>query len=243
MYSIEDFKNWLFIDIETVALADSLANLPNILGENALDHWANKAKYERQNNPDLAEANDAEIFDKWGTIYPEFGKVVVITVGQVKFENGQPVPKVRSIWGHDEKEVLTEFMTMMQKIFAANSNAQIVGHNIKRFDLPFILKRSIVNGIQIPSKLHLQKLKPWESCLLDTTEIWKFGNFSGGASLGLICDLLKIPTPKENMKGDQVNEAYWKEDRLEEIKNYCEYDVVATMNLMLKFAQLPIIER
>jgi len=243
MYSTEDFKNWLFIDVETVAVTDSLDKLPGVLGKNALDHWANKAKYERQNNIALIDATDAEIYDQWAAVQPEFGKVIVISVGQVKWEDGIPVPKVRSIYGHDEKEVLEEFMTMMQKIFTANPNVQIVGHNIKRFDLPFILKRSIVNDVKIPSKLHLQKLKPWESCLVDTTEIWKFGSYSGGASLGLVCDLLNIETPKVDMKGDQVTGIYWNEDRFGDIKDYCELDVIATMNLMLKFSQLPIIEK
>jgi 3'-5' exonuclease len=243
MYSVEDFKNWLFIDIETVTITDSLDTLPEILGDNALSHWANKAKYQRQNNSALVDLSDAEIYDDWGVVHPEFGKVIVISVGQVKWEDGVPVPKIRSIYGHTEAEVLTEFMSMMQKIFTSNFNAQIVGHNIKRFDLPYILKRCIVNGVQIPAKLHLQKLKPWESCLLDTTEIWKFGDYAGGASLSLLCDLLQIPTPKENMQGNQVTGAYWKENRLKDIKDYCELDVVATMNLMLKFSQLPIIER
>lgn len=243
MYRIEEFKNWLFIDIETVTITDSLDSLSDILGDNALSHWANRAKYQRQNNIALTDLTDAEIYDDWGVVHPEFGKVIVISIGQVKWEDGQPVPKIRSIYGHDEKEVLTEFMTIMQKIFATNINAQIVGHNIKRFDLPYILKRCIVNNVSIPPKLHLQKLKPWESCLLDTTEIWKFGDYAGGASLSLLCDLLKIPTPKENMQGNQVTGAYWKENRLEDIKDYCELDVIATMNLMLKFAQLPLIER
>ena len=243
MYKIEDFKNWLFIDIETVTITDSLEKLPEVLGSDALSHWANKAKYERQKNPDLTDATDAEIYADMGVLYPEFGKIITISVGQVKFEDGQPVPKIRSIYGDNEQEILEEFMDMMRKIFTANINAQLVGHNINRFDLPYIIKRSVVNDVSIPAKLHLQKLKPWETCLLDTTEIWKFGSYAGGASLGLICDLLQIPTPKVNMKGSDVTNIYWKKDGLEEIKDYCELDIIATMNLMLKIAQLPLIEK
>jgi len=42
------------------------------------------------------------------------------------------------------------------------------------------------------------------------------------------------------MNGSEVSKAYWN-DRLEEIKTYCEKDVKATANVILKMAQLPIL--
>jgi predicted PolB exonuclease-like 3'-5' exonuclease len=242
MYNREDFKNWLFIDTETVSATQNIDEYVKILGDNAHDHWANKTKYIRQNDSTLVETHDKEIYQSHAALYPEFGKVIVITVGQVKFEDETPVAKIRSIYGDDEAKVLQEFTQMMAKIFQTNGNVKLVGHNIKGFDLPYILKKCIVNGVPIPYKLQLQKMKPWENCLLDTSEIWKFGTYSGGASLSLICDLLQIPSPKENMYGGEVTEAYWNDNRLEDIKDYCESDVKATMNLMLKMSNMPIIE-
>lgn len=242
MYNREDFKNWLFIDIETVSATDNLEEYAQTLGKNTMDHWANKTKYIRQNDPNHSEDTDSQLYQSHAALYPEFGKVIVITVGQVKFEDEQPVAKIRSIYGDDEKRVLIEFMQMMNKIFSANGNVKLVGHNIKGFDIPYLLKRSIVNGVPIPYKLQLQKMKPWENCLLDTSEIWKFGTYSGGSSLSLICDLLQIPSPKENMYGGEVTTAYWQEHRLEDIKEYCEADVMATMNMMLKMSNIPLIE-
>jgi len=93
--------------------------------------------------------------------------------------------------------------------------------------------------VTIPRELHLHAIKPWESCLLDTSEIWKFGSWTG-APLGLLCTSLGIPTPKDAMEGSEVSEAYWN-GRLEEIKIYCEKDVKATANVILKISQLPIL--
>lgn len=242
MYNREDFKNWLFIDIETVSVTQNIDEYAKVLGDNAYNHWANKTKYIRQNDSNLVDNDDKELYASHAALYPEFGKVIVITVGQVKFEDETPVAKIRSIYGDDESVVLHEFTQMMSKIFQTNGNVNLVGHNIKGFDLPYILKRCIVHGVPIPYKLQLQKMKPWENCLLDTSEIWKFGTYSGGASLSLICDLLQIPSPKENMYGGEVTEAYWNDNRLEDIKDYCESDVLATMNVMLKMSNLPIIE-
>ena len=42
------------------------------------------------------------------------------------------------------------------------------------------------------------------------------------------------------MKAGDVSASYWN-GKLEEIKKYCEGDVVATMNVMLKLARLEII--
>ena len=41
--------------------------------------------------------------------------------------------------------------------------------------------------------------------------------------------------------GHQVNEAYWS-GRLEEIKTYCEKDVKATGDLMLRLSGIPIVD-
>jgi predicted PolB exonuclease-like 3'-5' exonuclease len=107
--------------------------------------------------------------------------------------------------------------------------------------MPYLIKRSIIQGVEIPQQLHLQKLKPWENCLLDTNEIWKFGGWNG-ASLSMICDLLQIPSPKQNMYGGEVSEAYYA-GRLEEIKDYCEDDVIGTMNVMLKMSDMELVSK
>lgn len=242
MYKVEDLKQMLFIDIETTTAAKDLDGFAEIIGSNAYSHWEKKAKYVKETNSVYKDMSDERVYQLDAALYPEFGKVVVITIGQITFPNGDyGVQKIRSFYGDDEKQVLEEFMTTMKAIFSKNAKVQLVGHNIKGFDLPYLIKRSLINGVQVPHQFHLQKVKPWENCLLDTNEIWKFGGWNG-ASLSLICDLLQIPSPKENMYGGEVAEAYWA-GRLEEIKDYCEDDVLATMNVMLKISNLEIIEK
>jgi predicted PolB exonuclease-like 3'-5' exonuclease len=98
-----------------------------------------------------------------------------------------------------------------------------------------------MHGITIPTQFHLQKKKPWENCLLDTYEIWKFAGWSS-ASLDLICDSLSIPSPKLIMAEASTTTEYWN-GNLEKIKDYCEGDVEATMNVMLKISNMEIISR
>jgi len=240
MYSISDLKNMLFIDIETSTAAKDLEGYAEIIGKNAYSHWEKKAKYGRQSKSEYEGVSDADMYIRDAALYPEFGRVVVITIGQITFPDGiTPTPKVKSFYGDDEKELLKEFMNTMGLIFNKNPKIQIVGHNIKGFDMPYLIKRSIIKRVEIPQQLHLQKLKPWENCLVDTNEIWKFGGWNG-ASLSMICDLLEIPSPKENMYGGEVSEAYYA-GRLEEIKDYCEDDVIGTMNVLLRMSDMALV--
>jgi DNA polymerase elongation subunit (family B) len=240
MYNITDLKNMLFIDIETCSAAKDLNGFTDIIGPNGEEHWARKAKYVRKDNAEYSDKTDSELYPINAALYPEFGKVLVISIGQITYPDGvNPVAKIKSFYGDDEAEILKEFMSTMVKIFSAKPNIKIIGHNIKGFDIPYLLKRSIINGVSIPNQLQLQKLKPWENCLMDTYDIWKFGGWNG-ASLSLICDLLNIPSPKEAMKAGDVSSSYWN-GKLAKIILYCEGDVEATMNVMLKLSGMQII--
>ncbi len=242
MYSITDLKEMLFIDIETCSAAKDLEGFIDIIGPNGEEHWARKANYIRKDNEQYEGICNAELYPLNAALYPEFGKVLVISIGQITYPDGvTAVPKVKSFYGDNEKEILKEFMGTMIKIFQLKPNIKIVGHNIKGFDIPYLIKRSIINSVSVPDKLQLQKLKPWENCLLDTYDLWKFGGWNS-SSLSLICDLLNIPSPKEAMKAGDVSESYWN-GMLEEIKDYCEGDVVATMNVMLRLAKMEIITK
>ena len=246
MYSISDLKGMLFIDIETSTMAKDLDGFAEMVGENGKDHWDKKSKWVRKNSPEHIELDNDRLYQLDAALYPEFGRVVCITIGQIVFEDGvTPSAKIKSFYdtknGEDEKDILEIFMQTMVRIFHANPKISLVGHNVKGFDLPFLIKRAIINGVSIPDKLQLQKMKPWENCLVDTNDIWKFGGWNG-ASLSLICDLLQIPSPKENMYGGEVAEAFWN-GRAEEIKDYCEDDVCATMNLMLKLSNMEMVSK
>ena len=174
-------------------------------------------------------------------LYPEWGKIVCISMGQIQFdETGHPNDfKAVSFSGLDEADVLKEFMTTAAKIMQKYPKMQWVGHNIKGFDMPYLIKRSLINKVSVPPSFHLHKQKPWENCLLDTQDVWKFGGWNS-AKLGLISELLGIPSPKDAMSGPEVNEYYWS-GRLGEIKTYCEKDIQATANIILKMASMPII--
>src|SRR5205085_9610077 len=91
------------------------------------------------------------------------------------------------------------------------------GHNIKEFDLPYISRRMVINGMQLPDCLKLQGKKPWEIPHVDTMELWSFGDRKNYTSLALLAEVLGIPTPKDDISGAEVGRVYWEEDNLARI--------------------------
>lgn len=240
MYSSSELKSMLFIDIETTAQYETLNDLKS---SNKVLHdlWLQKADQIKSYENQKSDLSDEDFYQSNASLHPEFGKIVTISIGQIQFDEiGMPQrSKIKSYYGDDEHTILSDFNQTLGAVFNKNGNVQLTGHNIKKFDAPWIIKRCLINGIMPTAKLHLQKQKPWENCLFDTLEVWKFGGYNG-ASLGILCNVLGIPTPKDDISGSDVNRVYW-EGGLERIKDYCEKDVLATMNVMLKISSMELI--
>ncbi|MEO9257655.1 MAG: 3'-5' exonuclease, partial [Crocinitomicaceae bacterium] len=93
----------------------------------------------------------------------------------------------------------------------------------------------LISGIKLPLSLDLAGKKPWEIPHLDTMELWKFGDYKHYTSLSLLCHIFNIPTPKDDISGADVARVYYEEKDVKRIKTYCEKDVVALIQLFLRF--------
>lgn len=229
---IAEYKNEdiLFLDIETVPQFESYSQL----SETHKQLW--DAKADRISNPD--EAAD-EVYRRAG-IYAEFGKIICISVGFIVKKDGELFLRVKSFADEDEKKLLIDFVDVLNK-FSAKRNATLCAHNGKEFDFPYIARRCLINGIDLPSILRIAGKKPWEVKFLDTMELWKFGDYKHYTSLKLLTFIFDIPSPKDDIDGSQVAEVYYKEKDLERIVRYCEKDVLAVAQLYLRYNNKPLI--
>jgi uncharacterized protein YprB with RNaseH-like and TPR domain len=221
----------LFLDIETVPAAASF----ELLGQVMQSLWEKKSKQFR--TPDQA-AN--EVYERAG-IYSEFGKIICISVGLIKGKNPFSL-RLKSFFGEDERRILSDFSAMLVRFCKTNKEAIMCAHNGKEFDYPFIARRMIINGLLIPDILDNSGKKPWEVKLLDTMELWKFGDYKNYTSLELLTSVLGISTPKDDIDGSMVAGVYYDEKDIERIVRYCEKDVVAIVQIMVRFMHLPLIE-
>ena len=218
--------NILFLDIETVPEVYKFSDLDDKTGELYL-----------QKNRYLIERDDLsndEIYERAG-VFAEFGKIVCISVGVVRTNSlGEKTITMKSYASHDEHKLLTEFGEMLTKSYNS-PNHSMCGHNAKEFDFPFIARRMLLNGIDIPAILDIAGKKPWEVNLLDTMELWKFGDYKHYTSIALLCHIFKVPTPKDDISGADVARVYYEDEDLPRITTYCEKDVIALIQLFLKF--------
>lgn len=231
---MEDFKNILFLDIETVAATEHYASLDDRLKT----QWARKTSFLRQRETDKS---DEELFHERAGIYAEFGKIIVVAIGKfTENELGHRNLKTRYFAGHDEKCLLEDFKTALDKM-DQSGQLRLCAHNGKEFDFPYLIRRMLVNGIALPSCLNLSGKKSWEIPHLDTMEMWKFGDYKHYTSLDLLATIFDIPTSKGDLDGSKVNEAYYKHKDLRKIAEYCVGDVQALAQLFLRLKGLPLI--
>jgi predicted PolB exonuclease-like 3'-5' exonuclease len=217
----------LFLDIETVPAVSSY----DILDQIFQDHWDKKSRQFRSE-----EQTAAEVYERAG-IYAEFGKIICISVGMIKEKNPFSF-RLKSFYGDDEKSLLSEFSAMLLK-FSKNKEALLCAHNGKEFDYPYIARRMIINSMIIPDILDNAGKKPWEVKLLDTLDLWKFGDYKSYTSLGLLTAILNIPSPKDDIDGSMVARVYYDEHDTGRIVRYCEKDVLAVAQVLLRLMNLP----
>jgi DNA polymerase elongation subunit (family B) len=139
-------------------------------------------------------------------------------------------------------QVLKPISELLYNIDRAGKSMRLCGHNIKKFDIPWLGKRMIMNKVPVPVQLQTWGKKPWEVTHLDTGELWTFGNWDGYVTLDLLSASLGVPSPKSDMSGAYVGKAFWIDSEYEKIKTYCEEDVkcVARICHTLTNSSLPI---
>lgn len=226
-------NNTLVIDIETISEYPDYEALPDRLKP----LWDKKASFIKHEEELTAD----ELYFKKAGIYAEFGKVICIAVGFFNHTDDRMQLRVKAIYGDDEKSLLEEFKSLLSK-FGRNP-IKLVAHNGKEFDFPYLCRRMLVHGIELPEVLNISGKKPWEINHVDTMELWKFGDRKNYSSLELLAAIFDIETSKDDIDGSMVNEVYYKEIGLERIAEYCKSDVVVTAQLYLKLNLLPAIEK
>lgn len=186
-------------------------------------------------------------------LFAEFGKIICISIGwitkdQVPDDLKQLVVtkdltfQTRSYYGDDEKDLLQKFhagtAAMIDAVF--NPKWSICAHNGSNFDFPFIGKRMLINALPLPAMFDYAEKKTWDvTWFIDIKNVWKWGVYDGNVSLALLCEIFDVPTSKDDIKGSEVRDVYYKQKDLIRIVTYCEKDCVALAQVYMKLKGLP----
>ena len=237
-YNATLLKNCLFLDIETVPAFSSFGEL----SEEMQAFWIRKSQSIARETATGERESPEQTFENRAGIYAEFAKVICISAGYIKFhDDGKTEFRIKSYSGDDEKELLTEFSSLLLNHYNNTDKYFLCGHNIKEFDVPFLCRRMVIHNVPFPAAMDISGKKPWQTQhLLDTMDMWRFGDIKSYTSLALLAAVLGIPSPKDDIDGSMVGSVYWKEAGLDRIVAYCEKDVATVMKIMMKYSGMDL---
>lgn len=207
----------IFIDTETVRLVDKLE-----IDTPLYESWEYKmARIAEEEGFDMLEK-----YEEKGAFYPEFARLVCITVGRIR--DGKIVLTTYS--DKDEKELLTKFNRDLNFVTKRKPLTKICGHSIIDFHIPFIMKRCVVNQVFPNQLLDVAGLKPWEIDVVDIKDVWK-GSGRYTTSLVNIAVALGVDAPKTKAIGDSIGYSFYN-DELKKIIEVAEKSVVSLVNVV-----------
>lgn len=221
----KDINRLLFFDIETAAQADKISDMPDRI----LALWTKRLEKKQEGQERVSHPATAlqELWLKEAALNAEFSRVVCICVGAFE-RNGLKLQDIYNKKTKSEMELLNDFAEVLNK---AQSKYILCGHNIKEFDIPFLCKRYLINKMKIPAMLNFYGKKPWEIDVVDTADIWKFGAYAPRTSLDTLTAVFDVPSPKGEMDGSKVHEAFYKGE-YQKIAAYCRGDVIAQASVV-----------
>ncbi len=235
-----DIAKVLFLDIECVSGKPTFADLD----ENMQYLWKLKsASVLKRYGEEINDEDAAQAYADKAGIYAEFGKIICISVGIVFRDKDKNLQlRLKSFAAHDEKQLLEDFNKMLAQYYPDPNKMYFCGHNIREFDIPYMCRRMIINYVPLPPTMNIAGKKPWETKhLIDTLTQWKFGDYKSWTSLKLLAGVLGFPSPKDDIDGSEVGRVYWSEKDLQRIGIYCEKDVLATVQLFLRYKLMPLL--
>lgn len=217
-------KNFLFLDIETVREYKDYVTFTQHKKSENWDRVANR--FVKEEGLTVTEA-----YEKKAALYVEYGKIVSVAFG---FFDGMLDQKIGAIGDENEENLLRKVADYLNA--KTDENTILCGHNIKEFDIPYLIKKMIKYKIIIP-KIFFKYLnaKTWEQNATDTQYDWRMAG-NRFMNLDTIAEFLSIESSKEGeITGENLGQYYWNhadsiDIKLQKINSYCKSDVRVLMD-------------
>lgn len=209
-------EDFLFFDIETAPLYEKLTEESPMF-----DAW----EYQCAKSDNVEDV--FEEYDKRSSLQAEFSRVCCISIAVVH----EGKIHVKSLYGPDERKILEDLSELLKKV--TNRKTHLCGHNIVDFDIPFMMKRYLINHMTVPEVFDTAHLKPWEVQCVDTALLWRGTSFRKTSLIGVTMSM-GHPSPKDDLQGSEVRGAFFRGEH-KRIATYCEKDTVACAQLVFQW--------
>jgi hypothetical protein len=218
----------IFFDLETIP-AQSPAVLAQIKAdaEEAKQNIKIPATHKKPETIEAYIANKIEEIDagidetyRKTALDGTYGQIAVIGMA---FDDGEPMVFWSQEFATAEPFLLHGAFMAIGDAFKSSSMTRPVfaGHNIVSFDLPFLWKRCVINGIKPPPCIPF-KAKAWDNTVFDTMTEW--AGFGKTISQDKLSKALGFPG-KGDIDGSKVWD-YVKGGKIAEVAEYCKSDVI-----------------
>ena len=229
----------LFFDIETVSKHRSFLDMPKdekTIWLSCVDVF--KKRIINEEAFDLSWEVDGdmyneELYRQTSPLFPEFGMVCCVSMA---FVGKEGVVRYESFCGNNEKDILTDTRKIFDKVYKLGFS--LCGQSIKNFDIPYLGKRYLINGLKPPNLLPTHDTKPWDLKVVDIKDVWSFGDRWGLSSLNVISTCLGVsPNINNRVSGSDIHDLFWGGD-YKTIKTHCEEDVKSPIDIIQKINNL-----
>lgn len=211
-----DLSKALFFDIETHR-GKNWDERSEAFKKAFINHYYDSESY------DTPEDHYSEV----AGLYAELSQVICVVFGYINPTTNEL--QTIAFSGSDEIEVLNN----CSKIFSTfqKNGYYLVGHNINGCDIPYMVKRYILNNMDVPDFINSYGIKPWDQVHVDTMDLWKFGDYKR-VSLEVICAAMDIPCKTDELGGSNlyqwdISEMDWKL-----LEHYCTEDVRSNYQML-----------
>ena len=206
-------SNTLIFDIETVPLLDS--ECTEIQREYVNKRLAQRLKKEPELDP-IKERRKIMALD------PLVSRIACIGLffPEVKL--------VQMLMDESEEKMLKEFWGIL-----AGFSGVFVSFNGKSFDIPYILRRSMLHEVE-PTNRDFLNYNAYNPLPEHFDVMLQISGRDGYISLEQACHFFGFPSPKDGDVAAEGVEVAFREGRWDDIKKYCERDLRSTYSLYMR---------
>lgn len=176
---------------------------------------------------------------------PEFGRI--LTIGLIIEQDNHLIQhgllgrtKTTKQFHLDERQTLQSFWNLL-KDFDSYTDL-FIGHNVLDFDLQFIRKRSIINGVKPTLKLNFTRFH--SQPIFDTMWEWASWQTNQKVKLSILAEALGLPSSKSaSIDGSKVYDLFLNGQH-DEIAYYCMRDVESVREIFyhMNFLDAPFLQ-
>ena len=185
LYDKSELTSAVFINFKSERCCKMFSELPKELSNLWIQKYHHKFEKDflSPKTGDLLHTDFCETYMDHADYIAEFSTITEICIGAIELakDSTKFITEVVTLDGKTEQQLLDSLSKSLNKL----PSSTIAGYNIANYQIPFIVKRMLINKINIPFHFKLRNKKPWEINMIDVMRDYQ-GNMFGDVDIRLV---------------------------------------------------------